>query len=166
MNVLPNILQYGSSGTSGTSGESQASDYVNNFPVYIDPVVPVEPPPSELSSSQPSFLSKLYGRAPVQETPVFTNEPLIYVAAPDPVDPADNQSFMSKLFANANHNTSFTNSPVVCAANPCPIILNATCVFYEGPNLIYTKINTNDNLQTALEKMGIKSYPPIFQLFI
>ena len=88
MNVLPNILQYGSSGTSGTSGVSQASDYVNNFPVYIDPVVPLEPPPSELSSSQPSFLSKLYGRAPIQEAPpIIISEPLIYVAAPDPVDP-------------------------------------------------------------------------------
>lgn len=42
---------------------------------------------------------------------------------------------------------------VLCSAEPCPIILNATCVRYEGSNLIYTGIVTNDNLQTALEKI-------------
>jgi len=43
---------------------------------------------------------------------------------------------------------------VTCGATtPCPVILNSTCVFYEGANLIYTGINTNDNLQTALEKI-------------
>jgi hypothetical protein len=45
---------------------------------------------------------------------------------------------------------------VGCKANPCPIILSSTCVFYEGANLIYTGINTNDNLQTALEKIDAK----------
>jgi len=40
-----------------------------------------------------------------------------------------------------------------CTSNPCPVILNSTCVFYEGANLLYTGINTNDNLQTALEKI-------------
>jgi hypothetical protein len=35
----------------------------------------------------------------------------------------------------------------------CPVILNSTCVFYEGESLIYTGINTNDSLQTALQKI-------------
>jgi hypothetical protein len=45
---------------------------------------------------------------------------------------------------------------VTCSAEPCPVILNATCVFYQGENLVYTGINTNDNLQTALEKIDAK----------
>ena len=45
---------------------------------------------------------------------------------------------------------------VTCSATPCPVILNATCVFYEGANLVYTGINNNDNLQTALEKIDAK----------
>jgi hypothetical protein len=45
---------------------------------------------------------------------------------------------------------------VSCSAEPCPVILNATCVFYEGENLIYTGINTNDSLQTALQKIDAK----------
>lgn len=43
---------------------------------------------------------------------------------------------------------------VTCSASPCPVILNSTCVFYEGANLIFTGINTNDNLQTALQKLN------------
>ena len=43
-----------------------------------------------------------------------------------------------------------------CSAEPCPIILNATCVFYAGENLVYTGIVTNDNLQTALQKIDAK----------
>jgi len=43
-----------------------------------------------------------------------------------------------------------------CAAIPCPVILNATCVFYEGNNLVYTGINSGDNLQTALQKIDAK----------
>ena len=42
---------------------------------------------------------------------------------------------------------------VTCQAIPCPVILDSTCVFYEGPYLVYSGINTNDNLQTALEKI-------------
>ena len=45
---------------------------------------------------------------------------------------------------------------ISCSAEPCPIILNATCVFYEGQNLVYTGINTNDNLQTSLQKIDAK----------
>lgn len=43
-----------------------------------------------------------------------------------------------------------------CTAEPCPILLNATCVFYTGVNLLYTGILTNNNLQTALEKIDLK----------
>jgi hypothetical protein len=45
---------------------------------------------------------------------------------------------------------------VLCTADMCPVILNATCVFYEGNTLIYTGITTNDNLQTALQKIDAK----------
>jgi hypothetical protein len=45
---------------------------------------------------------------------------------------------------------------ISCAAIPCPVILNATCVFYEGANLVYTGINSGDNLQTALQKIDAK----------
>ena len=45
---------------------------------------------------------------------------------------------------------------VICAAEPCPVILNSTCVFYRGANLIYTGILTNDNLQTVIEKIDAK----------
>jgi predicted heme/steroid binding protein len=38
----------------------------------------------------------------------------------------------------------------------CPVILNSTCVFYEGNTLIYTGITTNDSLQTALQKIDAK----------
>ena len=43
-----------------------------------------------------------------------------------------------------------------CSVEPCPVILNATCVFYEGGNLVYTGINTNDSVQTALQKIDAK----------
>lgn len=45
---------------------------------------------------------------------------------------------------------------VNCTAKPCPVILDATCVFYSGGKLIYTGIKTNDNLQIALEKIDAK----------
>lgn len=44
----------------------------------------------------------------------------------------------------------------ICAAEPCPVILNSTCVFYRGANLVYTGILTNDNLQTVIEKIDKK----------
>jgi len=44
----------------------------------------------------------------------------------------------------------------ICAAEPCPVILNSTCVFYRGANLIYTGVLTNDNFQTVLEKIDNK----------
>ena len=43
-----------------------------------------------------------------------------------------------------------------CSVEPCPVILNSTCVFYEGANLLYTGINTNDSVQTALQKIDAK----------
>jgi len=42
---------------------------------------------------------------------------------------------------------------VTCSSPVCPVILNSTCVFYEGESLIYTGINTNDSLQVALQKI-------------
>ena len=45
---------------------------------------------------------------------------------------------------------------VDCSVSPCPVILDSTCVFYSGGNLIYTGITTNDSLQTALIKIDNK----------
>ena len=45
---------------------------------------------------------------------------------------------------------------VTCGTQPCPVILSSTCVFYEGANLVYTGINTNDNLEIALQKIDAK----------
>jgi hypothetical protein len=44
----------------------------------------------------------------------------------------------------------------ICAGPVCPIILDSTCVFYSGANLIYTGIRTNDSLQVALTKIDAK----------
>jgi hypothetical protein len=44
----------------------------------------------------------------------------------------------------------------ICSAPACPIILDSTCVFYSGANLVYTGVNTNDNLQLVLEKIDNK----------
>jgi hypothetical protein len=44
----------------------------------------------------------------------------------------------------------------ICSAPACPIILDSTCVFYSGTNLVYTGVNTNDNLQLVLEKIDNK----------
>jgi hypothetical protein len=41
-----------------------------------------------------------------------------------------------------------------CATPTCPIcFLSSACVFYKGGNLLYTGINTNDTLETALVKI-------------
>lgn len=45
---------------------------------------------------------------------------------------------------------------ILCTADMCPVILNSTCVFYEGGTLTYTGITTNDSLQTALQKIDAK----------
>jgi len=44
----------------------------------------------------------------------------------------------------------------ICSAPACPIILDSTCVFYSGANLVYTGVSTNDNLQLVLEKIDNK----------
>jgi len=41
-----------------------------------------------------------------------------------------------------------------CGANPCPIIVNSSCVFYEGPNLICLGIYTNETLTSVLQKVN------------
>jgi len=43
-----------------------------------------------------------------------------------------------------------------CSAEPCPVILNSSCVFYRGGILLYTGINSGDNLQTSLQKIDAK----------
>jgi hypothetical protein len=43
---------------------------------------------------------------------------------------------------------------VICGSEPCPLLLSSTCVFYEGENLLYIGVNTNDSLQTALQKIN------------
>ena len=43
-----------------------------------------------------------------------------------------------------------------CEAIPCPVILNATCVFYEGASLTCAGINTNDTLETVIVKLNDK----------
>jgi hypothetical protein len=43
---------------------------------------------------------------------------------------------------------------VICGAEPCPLLLSSSCVFYEGENLLYIGVNTNDSLQTALQKIN------------
>lgn len=41
-----------------------------------------------------------------------------------------------------------------CQADPCPVLVNASCVFYEGPNLICLGVTTNETLESALEKIN------------
>jgi len=36
----------------------------------------------------------------------------------------------------------------------CPVILDSKCVIYEGENLLYIGVNTNDNYRVALEKIN------------
>jgi len=38
----------------------------------------------------------------------------------------------------------------------CPDIIDSSCVFYTGQNLLYTGINTNDTIQTSLQKIDAK----------
>jgi hypothetical protein len=42
----------------------------------------------------------------------------------------------------------------ICSAEPCPVLLSSACVFYEGPNLLCTTVNTNDTLEQALQKIN------------
>ena len=43
-----------------------------------------------------------------------------------------------------------------CTTDKCPQILDSSCVFYEGANLIYSGINTNDSVETVIKKLNIK----------
>jgi hypothetical protein len=45
---------------------------------------------------------------------------------------------------------------IVCSTEACPVILNSTCVFYQGDTLVYTGIYAGENLQTALQKIDAK----------
>lgn len=38
--------------------------------------------------------------------------------------------------------------------DPCPVILDSKCVIYEGENLLYIGVNTNDNYRTALQNIN------------
>lgn len=38
--------------------------------------------------------------------------------------------------------------------DPCPVILDSKCVIYEGENLLYIGVNTNDNFRFALEQIN------------
>ena len=43
---------------------------------------------------------------------------------------------------------------VVCQTGPCKTTLSSQCVYYMGETLIYTGINTNDSVETALLKLN------------
>lgn len=45
---------------------------------------------------------------------------------------------------------------IVCPPNTCPILLNSKCVFYEGGNLVFLGINTNDNFELVIQKLNNK----------
>lgn len=55
---------------------------------------------------------------------------------------------------------------VLCSAKACPVILSSSCVFYEGENLIYSGINTNDNLQIALQKLDEAIGSDVFNISV
>lgn len=38
--------------------------------------------------------------------------------------------------------------------DPCPVILDSKCVIYEGENLLYIGVNTNDNFRVALQNIN------------
>lgn len=43
-----------------------------------------------------------------------------------------------------------------CVTSECPVLLNSSCVFYEGANLAFTGIVTNDNVETVIQKINSK----------
>ena len=43
---------------------------------------------------------------------------------------------------------------VICGAEPCPLLLSSSCVFYEGEDLLYIGVQTNDNLQLVIQKIN------------
>ena len=50
-----------------------------------------------------------------------------------------------------------------CTTDKCPQILDSSCVFYEGASLIFSGINTNDSVETVIQKLNLKleSFPGI-----
>ena len=52
-----------------------------------------------------------------------------------------------------------------CTTDKCPQILDSSCVFYEGASLIFSGINTNDSVETVIQKLNLKLESfPIFSL--
>ena len=52
-----------------------------------------------------------------------------------------------------------------CTTDKCPQILDSSCVFYEGPTLLFSGINTNDSVETVIQKLNLKLESfPIFNL--
>jgi len=43
-----------------------------------------------------------------------------------------------------------------CGNIGCPDIIDSSCVFYTGQNLLYIGVNTNDTIQTSLQKIDAK----------
>ena len=43
-----------------------------------------------------------------------------------------------------------------CTTDKCPQILDSSCVFYEGPTLLFSGINTNDSVETVIQKLNLK----------
>ncbi len=55
---------------------------------------------------------------------------------------------------------------VLCSAKPCPVLLSTTCVFYEGEDLIFSGINTNDSVQVALQKLDAAIGNDVFSVSV
>ena len=43
-----------------------------------------------------------------------------------------------------------------CTIDKCPQILDSSCVFYEGASLIFSGVNTNDSVETVIQKLNLK----------
>ena len=43
-----------------------------------------------------------------------------------------------------------------CTTDKCPQILDSSCVFYEGTTLLFSGINTNDSVETVIQKLNLK----------
>jgi hypothetical protein len=41
-----------------------------------------------------------------------------------------------------------------CGSEPCPLLLNSTCVFYTGESLLYIGVQTNDTLEAIIVKIN------------
>ena len=43
-----------------------------------------------------------------------------------------------------------------CTTDKCPQLLDSSCVFYEGPTLLFSGINTNDSIEIVIQKLNLK----------